>query len=109
MMTDKIVVLAMASSAEEAHRIARHLIEQRLAACVNIVPGVKSVYCWQGAIEESSETMLVIKSSRTLFDSLAEAIKSVHSYEVPEVIALPIVVGSEAYMNWLQAELEVKI
>ena len=108
-MTEKIVVLATASSAEQADRIARHLIEQRLAACVNILPGVQSVYRWHGAIEQSSETMLVIKSSRPLFDSLVEAIKSVHSYEVPEVIALPIVVGSEAYMNWLQVELEVEI
>ena len=109
MTSDKIVVLSTAASPEEAERIARHLLELRLAACVNLLPGVRSIYRWKGAVEESLEIMMVIKSSRDLFELLEAAIKSVHSYQVPEVIALPIVVGSEAYMNWLQAELEVKI
>ena len=104
-MTDKIVVFSTASSAEEAEKIARVLVEEHLAACVNILPGARSVYRWKGAIESSSEWMLLIKSSRERFDRLSARLEKLHSYEVPEVVALPVVDGSSNYLNWLEAEL----
>lgn len=104
-MTDKIVVLSACDSEESAATLAHSLVEQRLAACVNIVPGARSVYRWQGKIEDASEWLLIIKSRRDLFDRLREAIAKTHSYEVPEVIALPVVDGSEAYLAWLDREI----
>jgi periplasmic divalent cation tolerance protein len=103
-MTDKIVVLSACESAEEAGRLARALVERRLAACVNIVPGVRSVYRWKGAVEDTGEWLVLIKSRRDLFDRLRQAIEKEHSYEVPEIIALPVVAGSENYLAWLAAE-----
>lgn len=104
-MTDKIVVLSNCSSREEADRIARGLLEARLAACVNIVDGVRSVYHWQGKIEEGQETMLVIKSRRDLFENLQQRLAAMHSYEVPEAIAIPVVDGLPAYLDWMEREL----
>jgi periplasmic divalent cation tolerance protein len=104
-MTDKIVVLSTCGSAKEADAIARRLVEKRLAACVNLLPGAKSIYHWKGEVEESAEVMLVIKSSRELFDELRVELEKVHSYEVPELIALPIVDGSEQYLEWIDREL----
>ena len=104
-MTDKIVVLSTCDSETKAVELARSLVEQKVAACVNIVPGVISIYRWQGKVENAAEWVLVIKSRRDLFDKLREAIARTHSYEVPEVIALPIVDGSEAYLGWMDREL----
>jgi len=104
-MTDKIVVLSTCGSVEEAGRIARELVEKRLAACVNIVSGVRSIYRWKGAVEDDGEVLLVIKSSRALFERLRAEIEKLHSYEVPEVIAVPVVDGSERYLAWLDREL----
>ena len=104
-MTDKIVVFSTVSSAEEAEKIARVLVEERLAACVSVLPGARSVYRWKGAIETSTECVLIIKSSRERFDRLRARLEKVHSYEVPEVVALAIVDGSSNYLNWLEAEL----
>lgn len=103
-MTDKIVVLTTCDSEEQAERIARHLIEKRVAACVSILPRARSIYRWKGAIEEAAEFVLLIKSRRELFDVLCSELKSVHSNEIPEVIALPIVDGSEEYLAWLDRE-----
>src|SRR5580658_2168369 len=100
-MTDKIVVLSTCASPEEAERIARALVEKRLAACVNVLPAVRSIYRWKDAIEDQQETLLVIKSSRGLFDALRAQIEKMHSYEVPEIIALPMVDGAEAYLEWM--------
>ena len=105
-MTDKIVVLSTCASEDEAERLARLLIDGRLAACVSVLPRLRSYYRWQGAVENSEEWLLVIKSSRPLFDRLSAAIGKAHSYEVPEVIALPVVAGAEAYLNWMDANLE---
>ena len=107
-MTDKIVVLNTCGSMEEAERIARALVEKRLAACVNIVPAVRSFYRWKDVIEDSGEILLVIKSSRALFNDLRVELEKLHSYEVPEVVALQIVEGSEAYLNWMDHELAIR-
>jgi len=104
-MTDKIVVLSTCSTAEDAERIARRLVESKVAACVNILPGARSFYHWQGAIEEATEWLLIIKSSRALFDELRAEIERAHSYEVPEIVALPIVEGAVNYLNWLEGGL----
>ena len=104
-MSDKIVVLSTCGSAEEAASIARALVERRLAACVNIVPGVRSVYRWKGAVEEAGEWLLIVKSSQALFERLEEELRRMHSYETPEIVALPVVAGSASYLEWLSAEL----
>ena len=108
-MTDKIVVLSTCGSAEEATRIARGLVEKKLAACVNVMPSIRSIYRWKGVIEDEQESLLVIKSSRALFDQLRAEIEKLHSYDVPEVIAVPIVDGSEGYLEWLERELAARL
>ncbi len=104
-MTDKIVVLGACESEEQAVSMARHLVERRVAACVSIVPGARSFYHWKGAIEDTAEWLLVIKSRRDLFPALRAEITRMHSYEVPELLALPVVEGSESYLAWLDREL----
>jgi periplasmic divalent cation tolerance protein len=104
-VTDKIVVFTTCGSQEQAAQIARHLIEHRLAGCVSIFPGVQSFYRWQGTIENAPEAVLMIKSRRDVFDKLRAAITQLHSDEIPEVIALPVVDGSDAYLNWLDREI----
>jgi periplasmic divalent cation tolerance protein len=105
-MTDKIVVLSTCDSEEQAARLARHLVEQRLAACVNILPQVRSFFRWNEKVEDSGEWMLAIKSRRDLFPALRAEIAKMHSYDVPEIIALPVVEGSEAYLGWLEHQLK---
>jgi periplasmic divalent cation tolerance protein len=83
-------------------------VEKKLAACVNVMPAVRSVYRWKGAVEDQEETLLVIKSSRGLFDQLRAELEKLHSYEVPEIIAVPIVEGSEGYLEWLERALAPK-
>jgi periplasmic divalent cation tolerance protein len=100
-MTDKIVVLATCGSEEEAGKIARALVDSRLAACVNVVSGVRSTYRWKGAVEDAAEWLLLIKTTRSLFVPLQESIRALHSYEVPEIVALPVVDGLEAYLSWI--------
>jgi periplasmic divalent cation tolerance protein len=100
-MTDKIVVFSACSSTEEGHQIARKLVDARLAACVTVTPGVRSFYRWKGAVEEAEECMLVIKSSRDLFDRLRLELEKAHTYEVPEVVAVAIVAGAPNYLAWL--------
>ena len=104
MPTGKVIVLTTCGDAGEARKIARHLVEARAAACVSIVPGITSVYRWQGIIEESSELLLVIKSTEAMVERIKEEIARVHSYSVPEVIALPVVEGSPAYLAWIEGE-----
>ncbi len=107
-MTDKIVVFSTCGSSQEAQRLAHALVEKRLAACVSLVPGVRSVYHWKDGIEEEEEVLLVIKTSRPLLDELQSEIERLHSHEVPEVIALQVVGGSERYLAWLDRELAHK-
>ena len=101
-MTDKIVVLVTCGSAKEARKIARALVEQRLAACVNIFPTpVQSVYRWKGKVESAKECLLSIKTTRRRFAALQRAIRRLHSYDTPEIIALPIAAGSLDYLAWV--------
>ena len=101
-MTDKYLVLVTCANAPEAKRIARAVIEARLAACVNILPGsVTSIYRWKGKVESARERLLFIKTSRKHLSKLQEAVMRLHSYEVPEFVALPISTGSRAYLAWL--------
>jgi periplasmic divalent cation tolerance protein len=104
-MTDKIVILSACDSEEQATHLARNLVELRLAACVNIVSGARSIYRWKGAIEDASEWLLVIKSRRDLFSSIRSEIAKTHSYEVPELLAMPVVEGAEGYLAWMDREL----
>jgi periplasmic divalent cation tolerance protein len=100
-MTDKILVFTTASSKDEARKIGRTLVERQLAACVNIVPQVGSIYRWEGEVEEAEEWLLVIKTTRSAFERVRDAINELHSYDVPECIAVPIESGSMEYLNWL--------
>ena len=103
---DQIVVLMTAPNAEEATRIAEMLVERTLAACVQILPPITSIYVWKGEVQRESEILLVAKSTRAKFDDLEEAVRAIHSYETPEIIALPIVAGSQSYLSWLSSCLE---
>ena len=100
-MTDTAVVLTTTGSPEEARRIARALVERKLAACVNIVPGVESTYWWQGKIDAAAEWLLLIKTLRSKFEAVRDAIRELHSYDLPECIELPIEDGSTEYLNWI--------
>jgi len=105
-MTDKIVVFSTCPNLQEASSLARAHVERRLAACVNIVPAARSVYWWQGNVVDEEEILIVIKSRRDLLKDLQEELHRVHSYQVPEVIALTIIDGSPAYMRWFERELQ---
>ena len=102
--TGKIVVLITAASEEEAQSIAKLLLEQKKAACVNIVPGVDSHFWWKGKLEEEKECLLIVKSTVSLLPAIIKTVKKAHSYEVPEIIALPIVGGNEDYLKWIDDE-----
>ena len=106
-MTDKIAVLCTCETEDEARRIAHALVQARLAACVNIVAGARSVYRWKDNVEEASEFLLIVKTSRALFGQVRAAIERLHSYELPEAIALPIADGSPRYLEWLAAGLKI--
>jgi periplasmic divalent cation tolerance protein len=98
---DKIVVLITSSSPEEAHKIAESLVNGKKAACVNIVPRVDSLFWWEGKLESARESLLLVKTKASLFPEIISLVKEIHSYEVPEIIALPIIAGNEDYLKWL--------
>jgi len=100
-MTDKRIVLSTAGSAEEAQKIAQALVERRLAACVNIVGPIQSVYRWKGAVESAPEHLLIIKTTAAAFPRVRDAIRELHSYELSECVMLSIEAGSEEYMKWI--------
>jgi periplasmic divalent cation tolerance protein len=101
-MTDSIVILSTAPDADKAAEIAKALVEEHLVACVNIIPGLRSIYRWEGKIADEAEVLCIIKTARDRFDQVAARIKSLHPYSVPEVIALPIVKGFEPYLEWVR-------
>jgi periplasmic divalent cation tolerance protein len=96
-----VLAFTTAGSQDEAERLAHLLVEQRLAACVNVVPGLQSVYRWQGAVESASELLLIIKTATHLLGDLERTIAAHHSYDVPELLVVPIQGGSEPYLRWL--------
>jgi periplasmic divalent cation tolerance protein len=104
-MTDALIVFSTCADEAEAARIANALVEGRLAACVNVFPAVQSIYRWQGAIEQAREILLAIKTTRERFEAVRETISALHSYDTPEIVAVPVVVGSEKYLTWLTAQL----
>ena len=105
-MTDKIVVFSTCGSSEEAERVARHLVVRRVAACVQITAAVRSFYHWQGELADEQEFRLTIKSRRDLFPALCAELRQVHSYEVPEILALPVLDGAQSYLDWMDTELQ---
>jgi periplasmic divalent cation tolerance protein len=104
-MTDKRIVLSTAGSEDEARKIARHLVDHHLAACVNIVPQIESVYRWQAKVESSQEWLLLIKTSVEKFPAVRDAIRELHSYDLPECVAMNIEDGSAEYLEWLAESL----
>ena len=105
-MTDKRIVLSTAGSEQEAHKIAHILVKRRLAACVNIVPQIQSIYRWKGEIESAQEWLLLIKTRADKFPAVRDAIGELHSYEVPECIVVAIEDGSLRYLQWLEQATE---
>jgi periplasmic divalent cation tolerance protein len=101
-MSESIVVLVTCGSEEEALKIANALVESRLAACVNLVAPIRSIYRWEGKIWDEKEWLLIIKTQKHRFEELERKVKSLHSYSVPEIISLPITEGSLAYLNWIR-------
>ncbi len=106
--SEPIVIYITAPGEEEAAGLARALVEAKLAACVNIITNVRSIYSWQGNIEDDREHLMIVKTQRHLFDRLAEKVREMHSYDVPEIVALPIVEGSPDYLKWLQESTDYK-
>jgi periplasmic divalent cation tolerance protein len=100
-MSEHLVVLSTVAQAEDAERIARALVERRLAACVNVVPGLLSFYRWKGSVQRDDERLLVIKTRRERYAELQHALQALHPYELPEVLALPVEAGSPAYLGWI--------
>jgi periplasmic divalent cation tolerance protein len=100
-MTDKKLVLTTASSSDEARKIARALVERRLAACVNIVPQIESVYRWKGKVEEAQEWLLIIKTTAAGFERVRDVIRELHSYELPECVCVSIEDGGPEYLEWI--------
>jgi periplasmic divalent cation tolerance protein len=100
-VSERLLVLTTVARAEDAERIAEALVEERLAACVNVLPGVRSIYRWKGAVEREEERLLVVKTRADRFAALRDRVLALHPYEVPEVVAVTIEAGSPAYLRWL--------
>lgn len=101
-----LLVFVTISSAEAGRALARDLVTSRLAACVNVIPGITSIYSWQDKVEESAEALLVLKTTPDRYGELEAAIRAGHSYELPEILAVPVVAGLEPYLAWLRASVE---
>jgi periplasmic divalent cation tolerance protein len=101
---NEIVVFVTTASEEEAVRIARSLVESRMAACANVIPQVRSVFRWEGKVSEELECLMILKSRGELFGALEASIRQLHTYKVPEIIAVPLVAGSAAYLQWVRDE-----
>jgi periplasmic divalent cation tolerance protein len=99
---DNLIVLITAPREDEAAKIARALVESRLAGCVNIIKNIRSIYSWEGKIEDEKEVLMIAKTRKKLFKALSKKVRELHSYTVPEIIAIPIVEGSPDYLKWLK-------
>jgi periplasmic divalent cation tolerance protein len=106
-MTDKIIVFVTCESTEQAERIAEALVTDKLAACVNVVPGVKSCYVWEGKLTWSNEVLLLVKTTRGRFDQLQDRVKAMHSYSVPEIVGVTIEDASDKYIEWIDRSIGV--
>ncbi len=104
-MTDALVIFCTCSTEEEAGRIANDLVASRLAACVNILPAIQSIYRWQGEVEKANEVLLIIKTTQEGFVRVRDRIGQLHSYDVPEILAVPVASGSDGYLAWLRSAL----
>jgi periplasmic divalent cation tolerance protein len=104
--SEAIAVLMTATSGEEAARLADMLVGAHLAACVQILPEMESVYRWQGRIERQAEVLLIAKTTKAKFDDLEREVRALHSYETPEIVAVPLVAGSKPYLEWLSTSLD---
>ena len=102
-----IVVYITAQDEEEAVKISNAVVKEGLAGCVNIIRGIRSIYRWEGKVEDSAEVLMIVKTRRELFEHLVKRVKELHSYTVPEIIALPILNGSQDYLSWLTDVTEV--
>ena len=102
----EIVVFSTADSVETAAKIARALVEQKEAACVNIISGIRSIYRWEGTVCDESELLMIIKTTRASFEQVRRRIRALHTYQVPESIAVPVVAGDEDYLAWLRSNVE---
>ena len=100
-MNEFLVVLTTAGTKEEAERIGKTLVEEGLAACINVIFPLTSIFSWEGRIEQAEEALLLMKTKRTLYEKLETRLKQLHSYQTPEVIALPVVFGSPEYLKWV--------
>ena len=105
-MTDKIVIFVAVGNSSDAALLAKSLVEKRLVACVNLVPGVSSWYWWEGKVNQDQEVLLMMKTSRDKFAALEKEVLRLHSYAVPEIIAVQIVEGSKNYLNWVEESLK---
>jgi periplasmic divalent cation tolerance protein len=105
-MTEARVVITTTETLQDAERLAAMLVERELAACVQILPSITSIYRWQGKVEKSAECLLLIKTTREAYPELETAIRENHSYQTPEIIALPVEAGSDGYLNWLKASIK---
>lgn len=103
-MSDSVFVYVTTATIEQARAIGRRLVEDRLAACANVLPGMESIYRWQGAIETAQESVLILKTRAALVDQLAARVRQLHTYDCPCVVALPILAGNPAYLRWIEAE-----
>lgn len=104
-MTDKVLTYTTCSDVRKAEKLANHLLQNRIAACISVVPGVKSFYRWQGKVEADTEVLLMIKTSRGLITEVRRVIEKLHDYDLPELIVVPIIDGSPDYLVWLEREL----
>lgn len=105
-MLDEIVIFVTTSSTAEAERIGNKLVEDKLVACVNVIPNIRSIFHWQGESCNEEEVLMILKSVRANLEKIIKNVKQLHSYEVPEVIAIPIIGGSQEYLDWVNKETE---
>jgi periplasmic divalent cation tolerance protein len=106
-MTDLVIIFCTCGTHDEALIIANSLIEARLAACVNILPPVHSIYRWQGKVETAHEVLLIVKTTQQRFPEVRDRITQLHSYDTPEVLAMPIIDGSDKYLAWFRSAIQV--